>query len=160
MNRDAAYGIAAHFAYKEGAAPSKGKKLPQHLDWVQQVSGLQHQTDESTEYLEHLQMDFFKDRVFVFTPRGDVIDLPIEASPIDFAYAIHSDIGDHVSGALVNGKFVALDTPLKNGDIVEIITKKNSKPTGRWLEYARTAFAKKHIRSYIQREETQKRKSA
>ena len=105
-------------------------------------------------------MDFFKDRVFVFTPRGDVIDLPIEASPIDFAYAIHSDIGDHVSGALVNGKFVALDTPLKNGDIVEIITKKNSKPTGRWLEYARTAFAKKHIRSYIQREETQKRKSA
>ncbi len=159
MDRDAAFGITAHFAYKEGATPAKGKKLPQHLDWVNQVSGLQHQSEESTEYLEHLEMDFFKDRVFIFTPRGDVIDLPIEASPIDFAYAIHSDIGDHVSGALVNGKFVALDTPLHNGDIVEIITKKSSKPTGRWLEYARTAFAKKHIRSYVQREEMQKRKS-
>ena len=78
------------------------------------------------------------------------MDLPQDSSPIDFAYAIHSDIGDHTSGATVNGKFVALDTALKNGDIVEIITKKNAKPSPKWVEYAKTAFAKKNIRSFLQ----------
>lgn len=159
MNRDAAFGVAAHFAYKENATAEKGKKLPKHLDWVNQVSSLQQHAGETTEYMEHLQMDFFKDRVFIFTPLGDVIDLPIDSSPLDFAYAIHSDIGDHVSGALVNGKFVALDTELKNGDIVEISTKKNSKPTAKWLEYARTSFAKRHIRSYLQHESDKQNKT-
>lgn len=159
MNREAAFGIAAHFAYKEGVTPEKRKGLPQHLAWVEQVSNLQPDAEAEGDYLEHLKMDFFTDRVFIFTPRGDVIDLPIHSSPVDFAYAIHSDIGDHVSGALVNGKFVALDTKLKNGDIVEIITKKNSKPTSKWLEYAKTTLARRHIRSYILREANKNKKS-
>lgn len=153
MNRDASLGIAAHFVYKENGGSGVSKKLPQHLDWLKQISNQGEHIGASTEYLESLKMDFFEDRVFVFTPLGDVVDLPRDSSPIDFAYAIHSDIGDHTSGAKVNTKFVALDTPLKNGDIVEIITKKGAKPSGKWLEYARTTFAKRHIRSYLQHEE-------
>ena len=153
MNTGAAFGIAAHFAYKESDDKVRHKKILGKLDWVKQISSLQKTGDASHDYLESLKMDFFEDRVFIFTPNGDVIDLPRDSSPIDFAYAIHSDIGDHCSGATVNEKFVALDTPLKNGDIVEIITKKSTKPSQKWLEYARTTFAKRHIRSYLQREE-------
>jgi guanosine-3',5'-bis(diphosphate) 3'-pyrophosphohydrolase len=150
MNQEAAFGIAAHFSYKEGLAGDTNKKLSGKLDWVRQISQLQQTTSASGEYLENLKVDFFGDRVFVFTPKGDVVDLPQNSSPIDFAYAIHSDIGDHTSGAIVNGKFVALDTPLRNGNIVEIITKKNAKPAPKWMEYAKTTFAKKCIRSYLQ----------
>ena len=151
MNRDAAFGIAAHFAYKEDVPISQNKRLAGKLDWVQQISQLQQSSHATGEYLENLKMDFFGDRIFLFTPKGDVVDLPEHSSPIDFAYAIHSDIGDHTSGANVNGKFVALDTPLKNGDIVEIITKKNAKPSPKWVEYAKTTFAKKNIRSFLQK---------
>ena len=94
-------------------------------------------------------MDFFKDRVFVFTPKGDVIDLPEESSPIDFAYAIHSSIGDHVSGAKINNKLVSIETKLKNGDIVEIETKGSSSPKRKWLDYTKTTLAKRHIRAYL-----------
>lgn len=154
MDRDAAFGVAAHFTYKENIARDAAKEsLPRKFDWVTQISELQRSMDTSGEYLEDLKMDFFGDRVFIFTPKGDVIDLPQDSSPIDFAFAIHSDIGEHISGANVNGKFVALDKKLKNGDIVEIITKKTSKPSKKWLEYARTTLAKRHIRSYLQHEE-------
>jgi GTP pyrophosphokinase len=115
------------------------------------MSSLQH-SDPHSDYLETLKTDFFGDRVFVFTPVGDVIDLPRGATPIDFAYAIHSDIGDHTSGALVNRKMVSLDTPLENGDITEIITKKSAKPSKKWLEYAKTTLAARHIRSVLMRE--------
>ncbi len=150
MNQEAAFGIAAHFSYKEGLARATNKKLSGKLGWVQQISQLQQSVSASGEYLDELKGDFFGDRVFVFTPKGDVVDLPQDSSPIDFAYAIHSDIGEHTSGAIVNGKFVALDTPLHNGNIVEIITKKNAKPSPKWMEYAKTTFAKKCIRSYLQ----------
>ncbi len=150
MDRDAAFGIAAHFAYKEGLPDSRAKRIAGTLNWVKQISQLPPAHGETGEYLENLKVDFFSDRIFLFTPMGDVVDLPQDSSPIDFAYAIHSDIGDHVSGAMVNGKFVALDTPLKNGDIVEIITKKNAKPSPKWVEYARTTLAKKNIRSFLQ----------
>lgn len=157
MNQDAAFGIAAHFAYKEKTDPKKLKGgTPPKLDWVGQISQLQHSLDENGDYLENLKADFFEDRVFVFTPKGDVVDLPRDSSPIDFAFAIHSDIGEHVSGANVNGKFVSLDTKLKNGDIVEIITKKSSKPSKKWLEHARTTLAKRHIRSILQHEEEER----
>jgi GTP pyrophosphokinase len=152
MDRDAAFGIAAHFAYKEQLARDKSGALDKKLDWVNQLSALQKSIAESGEYLAHLKMDFFEDRVFVFTPKGDVIDLPVGASPIDFAFAIHSDVGEHVSGARVNGKMVSLDTPLHNGSIVEIITKRSAKPSKKWLEYVRTSMARKHIRAYVQRE--------
>lgn len=158
MNRDAAFGVAAHFAYKEGAARDTSKKLTGKFDWVEQISQLHHSHTGTGEYLENLKVDFFGDRVFVFTPKGDVVDLPLDSSPIDFAYAIHTDIGEHTSGATVNGKFVALDTRLKNGDIVEIVTKKNAKPSSKWLEYARTTFAKRSIKSFLQKEEEAKAK--
>ena len=153
MNREAAFGVAAHFAYKETPEIAASGKFPGNLEWVKQISQLQKNTGASGEYLEHLQMDFFEDRVFVFTPQGDVVDLPQDSSPIDFAYAIHSDIGDHASGAKVNQRFVALDTPLQNGDIVEVITKKSSKPSAKWLDYTKTTLAKRHIRSYLGRRE-------
>lgn len=152
MNREAAFGIAAHFAYKEDLPIGDGSKASRKFEWVEQISRLQSSIANSGSFLEDLKMDFFVDRVFVFTPQGDVIDLPQDASPIDFAYAIHSDIGEHTAGAKVNGKFVSLDTPLANGDIVEIITKKSAKPSKRWLEYARTTLAKRHIRQTLIRE--------
>lgn len=153
MNREATFGVAAHFAYKEDLAHRSAKPLPGNLDWVKEVSRLQKNINASGEYLENLKMDFFGDRVFVFTPKGDVVDLPQDSSPIDFAYAIHSAIGEHASGAKVNGKFVALNTKLQNGDIVEIATKKSARPSKKWLEYARTALTKRHIRLYLEREE-------
>lgn len=160
MDEDAALGIAAHFAYKEDIPlDTKSAKISRKLDWVKQISQLQQHTSASGDYLENLKVDFFGDRVFVFTPKGDVIDLPQNSSPIDFAYAVHTDIGEHTAGAIVNGKFVALDTELKNGDIVEIITKKNAKPSNKWMDYAKTTFAKRSIRSYLQKEEDEKRAS-
>jgi len=149
MDREATFGIAAHFTYKEGIERKKGEIIDKKLEWVNQISALHEQLNEQDDYLEHLKMDFFEDRVFVFTPKGDVIDLPVNSSPIDFAYAIHSDIGDRTSGARVNGKFVSLDTPLQNGDIVTIETKKNAKPSEKWIDYARTSLAKRHIRSVL-----------
>jgi (p)ppGpp synthase/HD superfamily hydrolase len=87
-----------------------------------------------------------------------VVDLPQHSSPIDFAFAIHSDIGEHVAGAMVNGKYLSLDASLHNGDIVEIVTKKNAKPSAKWLDYAKTTLAKRHIRSYLQREEEEQKR--
>lgn len=106
-------------------------------------------TTEGTVFMDQLKSDFFSHRVFVFTPKGDVVDLPLDSSPIDFAYAIHSDIGDHISGAKVNGKLAALDTRLKNGDIVLIETKQSAKPSQKWLEYTRTTLARRHIQQTL-----------
>jgi GTP pyrophosphokinase len=105
--------------------------------------------DESEDYLDQLKTDFFSHRVFVFTPKSDVIDLPLGATPVDFAYAIHSDLGNHMSGARVNGKMVSLDSALRNGDMVEIITKQSAKPSHKWLDMAKTSMAKKHIRATL-----------
>jgi len=101
--------------------------------------------------IEHLKLDYFNDRIFVFTPKGDVVDLPEYSSPVDFAYSIHSDIGNHVSGAKINGKMSHILSKLKNGDIVEIIYKKDSHPSGKWLENAKTTVARKHIKSYLEK---------
>lgn len=145
MHHEAEYGIASHLFYKE-----HGKETPgQNIAWVEQLLEWQKNVSHSGEFLENLKMDFFKYRAFVFTPKGDVIDLPDESSPIDFAYAIHSDIGDHVAGAIVNGKLVPLDTKLRNGDIVRIDTKKTATPKSKWLDYAKTTLAKRHIRNYL-----------
>lgn len=116
--------------------------------WVRRLGEVGSTTEEQ-EFWTHLKDDFFKNRVFIFTPKGDVVDLPVDSGPTDFAYAIHSDIGDHMHGAKVNGKLVAIHTALKNGDIVEILTKANAHPTQKWLEFAKTALAKKHIRNAL-----------
>jgi len=158
MHAEAEYGIAAHFAYKEekkgffSRGLSKGYTLSKKLAWINQLFEWQKHVDESGEFLETLDMDFFCDRVFIFTPKGDVVDLPIESTPIDFAYAIHSDIGNHMFGAMVNNKMVSINTPLNNGDIVEIQTKKSSHPTQKWLEGAKTTLAKRHIRNALGKE--------
>jgi GTP pyrophosphokinase len=94
-------------------------------------------------------MDFFNDRIFIFTPHGDVVDLPEDSTPIDFAYAIHSDIGDHISGVRINSKMSPIFSKLKNRDIVEVHTKEEAKPTRKWLDYAFTSLAKRHIRNYL-----------
>lgn len=122
--------------------------------WIKQMAEAQESVSKSDDFIHELRSDFFSHRVFVFTPKGDVIDLPIDSNPIDFAYAIHSDIGDHMSGAKVNGKLVSLDTKLENGNIVEIVTKKAVSPTAKWLELAKTSMAKRHIRSVLHRKKT------
>ena len=176
MHRESEFGIAAHASYKEGIIkrfinpnliwiakllfPKKENEgdTPSDIskvlngsapDWIKRLAEEQQDENDHSEFLENLKQDFFEQRVFVFTPKGDVIDLPIHSSPIDFAYAIHSDVGNHMSGAKVNGKLVSLDTELQNGDIVDIITKESSKPTKKWLDFARTVMAKRHIRNYL-----------
>src|SRR3989339_405099 len=150
MHAEAAYGIAAHFAYKE-QKDKKVKNDKNKFKWVEELKELKYSPDDPKKFIDHLKMDFFNDRIFVFTPKGDVIDLPEESCPLDFAYSIHSDIGNHTFGAKVNGKMVQLFTKLKNGDIVEIVTKKDSKPSSKWLEFVKTSIAKKHIRSYLEK---------
>lgn len=122
------------------------QKIPQ---WIQEIANAHKTQDGTKEFFEGLKDDFFSHRIFVFTPEGDVVDLPLGASTIDFAYAIHSDIGDHTSGSKVNNKLVGLDTQLNNGDIVEIIMNKSNKPTRKWLDYAKTSLARRRIRASL-----------
>jgi GTP pyrophosphokinase len=126
--------------------PTKRGNIP---NWVKELALAHSGDDKSEEYLESLKSDFFSHRVFVFTPKADVIDLPLGATPIDFAYNIHSEIANKMSGAKVNGKMVSLDTALRNGDIVEIITKPAGKPTRKWYDIAKTSMAKKMIRAAL-----------
>ncbi|MCC7469691.1 MAG: bifunctional (p)ppGpp synthetase/guanosine-3',5'-bis(diphosphate) 3'-pyrophosphohydrolase [Bacteroidetes bacterium] len=144
MHEQAEFGIASFFAYKEGL--SKGQK---NLSWIEQFKELQKNVASPTAFLENLKIDFFNKRIFVFTPKGAVIDLPEDSSIIDFAYAIHSDIGKHASGAKVNGKYSKLDTKLQNGDMVFIETNEKSNPSSKWLSAAKTTLARRHIKKYL-----------
>lgn len=151
MHAEAAYGIAAHFAYKEDG-DKKAKDDKSKFEWLEELKSLQHRTKDNPEkFIENLKMDFFNDRIFVFTPKGDVVDLPQDSSPIDFAYSIHSDIGDHIASARINSKIAPLSTKLKSSDIVEIMTRREANPSSKWLEYAKTTMAKKHIRAYLEK---------
>lgn len=129
------------------SAPAQ-TKVPQ---WIKQI-GEMYTDDKSTsqEFIKDMQTDFFHNRIFVFTPNGDVVDLPLGATPIDFAYAIHSEVGDRTSGAKVNSKLVSLGSELHNGDIVEIVTKKSANPTRKWLEMSKTSLAKRRIRGALE----------
>jgi len=179
MHQEAEYGIASHVLYKqdtEGKKVSHGKQT--NFEWLRQLlprispiaprgakqtptasSGIaapewvrslgENEDTEGNEYIDSLKGDFFNHRVFVFTPKGDVVDLPVNSSPIDFAYAIHSDIGDHMAGVKVNGKMVTLETTLHNGDIVEIQTRNSARPTAKWLELVKTTLAARHIRNAL-----------
>lgn len=146
MHEEAEFGVASHVFYDESGKPQSGGIVDKKLKWITQLIDWQKNVRASSDFINDLKTDFFKNRIFVFTPKGDVIELPEDASPIDFAYAIHSDIGNHAAGAKVNGKFVSFDTGLSNGDIVDIQTKEKSRPSRKWLEYAKTALARKHIR--------------
>lgn len=152
MHAEAAYGIAAHFIYKEmgkGAHSANSENINKKLEWIDQLKELHKIVDKPAQFLEHLKMDLFQDRIFVFTPKGDVVDLPFDSSPIDFAYAIHSDIGNHAQSANINNKMAPLHTKLKNNDIVEIIVNKKANPSSKWLDYTKTTMAKKHINTYL-----------
>ena len=130
------------------AKVSKNRTAP---SWLAELADAHGIDGKSEEFVEGLKRDFFSHRVFLFTPRGDVIDLPTQSTPIDFAYAIHSELGDHMAGVKVNEKLVSFDTQLRNGDIVEIIEKASARPTQKWIEYARTSLARKHIRLALER---------
>lgn len=147
MHEKAQYGIASHLGYKEKTMSHED--LERAMRWVKDLTKWQKEVATADDFLKHLNMDFFNHRVFVLTPKGDVIDLPDGSTPIDFAYAIHSSIGDHTAGAKVNGKLVTLDTKLKNGDIIEIETKEQANPKSKWLEQTKTTLAKRHIRAHL-----------
>jgi len=153
MHRDASYGVASYFSYKEQFENKHKNNASNKLKfkWLEELKGLSYSLNESNKFIEHLKKDFFSDRIFIFTPEGDIVDLPEDSSPIDFAYSIHSDIGNHISGAKVNGKMVTIYSKLKNKDIVEIITKKEAHPSQKWLERTKTTIAKKHIKSYLEK---------
>lgn len=130
-------------------AAKKTKKGQQAPAWLTELADAHADVPGSEEFVTGLRQDFFSRRVFVFTPSGDVVDLPTDSTPIDFAYAIHSELGNHMNGVKVNGKMVAFDTRLRNGDVVEIMPKQSARPTPKWLDYARTALAKRHIRQEL-----------
>src|SRR5687768_12426860 len=151
MNLVAEHGIAAHWKYKEGkpVAVEDDKKFA----WLRQLMESQKELRDPTEFLETVKIDLFGDEVYVFTPQGDVKALPKGACPIDFAYAVHSTIGDHCSGARVNGMIVPLRYQLRNGDTIEIITNPNQRPNKDWLKLVKTARARSKIRSLLRKEQ-------
>lgn len=129
------------------------KKRAPAPQWLSELADAHAPVAGSEEFVQGLREDFFSHRVFVFTPRGDVIDLPVQSTPVDFAYAIHSELGNHMSGAKVNSKLVSFETRLRNGDVVEILERPNSRPTAKWLDYARTSLARRHIRLTLEEHE-------
>jgi guanosine-3',5'-bis(diphosphate) 3'-pyrophosphohydrolase len=145
MHELAEFGVAAHWRYKEA-----GLRPLENMRWMEELATIQKVIADKKDFLEQLEalkIDVFKDRIFVFTPKGDVIDLPDGATTIDYAYAIHSQIGDTLSQAKVNDRIVNLDTVLHSGDIIEIITDKNRKgPNPDWLKFARTRHAREKIK--------------
>ncbi len=149
MHRESEYGVASHLWYDEQDKPKSGAKFDSKTSWIKDLMAWQEREQDPQKFLDHIKTNFFKDRIFVFTPKGDVIELPKGATAIDFAYAVHSDIGEHLSGVRVNGKFVSLETELENEDIVEIEVKKTSKPSAKWLLYAKTSMARKHIKNFL-----------
>ncbi len=151
MHHTAEYGIAAHWRYKEGG---KGDRdFEQKLSWLRQLLEWQRDMRDASEFMETLKVDLFSDEVFVFTPKGDVVELPANATPIDFAYRIHTDVGNHCVGAKVNGRIVPLTASLQSGDIVEVLVNRRSPgPSIDWLSIVRTSQAKTRIRQWMRRE--------
>ena len=152
MHQIAEYGIAAHWKYKEtGSSNSQLTPGDEKFTWLRQLLEWQNDLKDAQEYLESVKDNLFEDDVYVFTPKGDVVPLNPGSTPVDFAYRIHTEVGNHCAGARVNGRMVTLDTRLKNGDIVEIITQKNSHPSLDWLNFVRTSAAKNRIRQWYKR---------
>ncbi len=164
MHDENEFGIAAHWLYKEQQKTGifsrrgerkepLGEKLAASLAWLKQIRDWQerrkHEAGNPEEFLENMKADFFKDRIFAITPRGDVIDLPRGATPVDFAYNIHTEIGDNAIGSKINGKIMPLDTELGSGDMVEVLTQKNKKPSEDWLKFVKTSIAREHIKAAL-----------
>lgn len=153
MHRTADYGIAAHWRFKEES--KSADELDRHLSWFRKVLELQLDAKDPAEFLEFLKLDLYQDEIFLFTPTGDVIQLPRGATPIDFAFAVHTEVGTHCQGAKVNGKIAPLSRELKNSETVEILTSPNAKPSRDWLAHVRTGRARHKIRQWLRQEEEQ-----
>ncbi|MEI6845856.1 MAG: TGS domain-containing protein, partial [Candidatus Firestonebacteria bacterium] len=151
MNETAEFGVAAHWYYKEGG--QRDKKSENKIEWLRHLIGWMTEVKDSKEFMDLLKMDLFGDEVFVFTPKGDVFALPLGSTAVDFAYAVHSSLGDKIMGAKINNKMSQIRTELKTGDIVEVITYSVSKPNPDWLKFVRTNKAKQKIRHYLKLKE-------
>lgn len=156
MHETAEFGIAAHWKYKEGISDSNNKELryENKMSWLRQILEWQKELDNANDLVETIKVDLLNEEVYVFSPQGKVIELPMGSCPLDFAYRIHSDVGNSCVGAKVNGKIVPLNYTLNNGDIVEIMTSKNSNgPSRDWLNFTKSAHARNKIRQYFKKEE-------
>ncbi len=157
MQKVAEYGVAAHWQYKEsGTSASKQNRDAERFSWLRQIMDWQRELEDPREFMSSLRFDLFNDEVYIFTPGGDIQELPDGATPVDFAYSIHTDVGNHCTGAKVNGRLVPLTTALKNGDTVEIFTDKKRKPSRDWLKFVKTAKARTRIKHYIRTEERER----
>jgi len=152
MHKTSEYGIAAHWAYKEGQTnPNAG--FGEKVKWFREILELQNEARDAAEFMESLKMDFFSDLVFVFSPKGEVFELPAGSVPLDFAYRVHTEVGNRTIGAKVNGRIVPLDYKLKTGDIVEILTSKHSYgPSQDWLKIAQSSHARSKIKQWFKKE--------
>lgn len=152
MHEIAEKGVAAHWKYKENFI-SSDKDLEEWVNWVRDIFQHVKKDEASREILDSFELNLYQDEIYVFTPKGDLKRLPLNATPVDFAFEVHSNVGSRCIGAKVNNKIVPLDTPLKSGDQVEIITSKNQKPNKSWLQFVKTHKAKNNIRKYLNKEE-------
>ncbi|HJU87681.1 MAG TPA: bifunctional (p)ppGpp synthetase/guanosine-3',5'-bis(diphosphate) 3'-pyrophosphohydrolase [Gemmatimonadota bacterium] len=150
MHRTAEVGIAAHWKYKEGSA---GTEIDEQLAWFRQILEWQQDMTDPEEFLEYLKIDLYKDEIFVFTPKGDLVQLPAGSTPIDFAFQVHTQVGMRCSGARVNGRIVPLHKELRSGDMVEILTQSNQRPSRDWLHFVKTSKARQLVRRTIREEE-------
>lgn len=152
MHKTSEFGVAAHWAYKEGSvAPSS--TFGEKMGWFHEILELQNETTDAAEFMESMKMDFFSDLVFVFTPKGEVIELPKGSGPLDFSYRIHTEVGNRTIGAKVNGRIVPLDHTLKTGDIIEILTSKHSYgPSQDWIKIAQSSHARSKIKQWFKKE--------
>src|SRR5699024_9986231 len=148
MDRVAEKGVASHWLYKDDDVSLNDLQKQTH-QWLQSLLDIQSQTGDSSEFLEHVKVDLFPDAVYVFTPKGKILSLPRGATPIDFAYAIHTDVGNQTTSCKINGDFVPLRTELKSGDAIEVITSPAARPSAKWLNHVRTGRARSEIRHYL-----------
>lgn len=152
MHREADLGVAAHWAYKDGKKKNNISELKQYR-WLRELLDILEQEQKPEDFLEHTKLELFQDKVFVFSPKGDLVELPNKATPVDFAYAVHSAVGDKCVGAKVNGRIAPLNTKLSNGDQVEIITSKTQTPSPAWERFVVTGKARSHIKRFIRQQQ-------
>jgi len=172
MHHVAEFGAASHVRYKTNTEGGTKRKLAWFEEfmqtvrstkssedtkgnvpkWIKEIASEQEEATDPAEFMKNLETDFFEDRIFAFTPNGDVVDLPVDSTPIDFAYHIHTQLGDHIAGAHINQKFSSLDTKLKNGDVVEVVTNNTNHPKRKWLDYTNTTLARGKIKQYLKQE--------